>query len=358
MLRIATLVACVVTLAAGIPLGALQTRPAALDQRLGLFARYLDGLRVQAGIPGLSAAVLVDRRIVWEQGFGFQDVEARIAANSNTLYPVASLTKTFTSTLLLQCVEAGRLDLDASIRQYTSVVPDAAATVRHVLSMTSDAPAGSVFRYDGDRYAALTSVVEACTGQPFQVALASQILDRLGMSDSVPGHDLAEPSPALASLFAPATLESYRRALTRIAKPYRSVGRRYAPAGYPPRGINAAAGLVSTVRDLARYDAALDDHVLLGDQTQQLAWMPSTLRGGRHGPYGLGWFTQSIAGGESIVWHYGLWPSFSSLIVKRPDRGATLILLANSDGLNARFPMAAGDVRVSPFARAFLSILD
>ena len=87
--------------------------------------------------------------------------------------------------------------------------------------MTSDAPAGSVFRYDGDRYAALTSVVEACTGQPFQVALASQILDRLGMSDSVPGHDLAEPSPALASLFAPTTLESYRRALTRIAKPYR-----------------------------------------------------------------------------------------------------------------------------------------
>jgi hypothetical protein len=55
------------------------------------------------------------------------------------------------------------------------------------------------------------------------------------------------------------------------------------------------------------------------------------------------------------VWHYGLWPSFSSLIVKRPDRGATLILLANSDGLNARFPMAEGDVRVSPFARAFLS---
>jgi CubicO group peptidase (beta-lactamase class C family) len=111
------------------------------------------------------------------------------------------------------------------------------------------------------------------------------------------------------------------------------------------------------VRDLARYDAALDDHVLLGDQTQQLAWTPFSLRNGGRGPYGLGWFTQSI-GGESMVWHYGLWPSFSSLILKRPDRGATLILLANSDGLNARFPMADGDVRVSPFARAFLNLLD
>ena len=358
MLRIPLVIACVLTIVAGAPLGGFQTRSAALDQRLGLLSRYLDGLRVQAGIPGLSAAVVVDRRIVWEQGFGYQDAERRIAANPNTLYPVASLTKTFASTLLLQCVEAGRLDLDAPMRQYTSAVPDASATVRHVLSMTSEAPAGSIFRYDGDRYATLTVVAEACTGQPFRVALATQVLDRLGMFDSVPGHDLGDPSPALASLFAPATLDRYQRALTRIAKPYRSLGRRYAPADYPPRGINAAAGLVSTVRDLARYDAALDDHVLLGQQTQQLAWTPFSLRNGRRGPYGLGWFTQSIAGGESIVWHYGLWPSFSSLIVKRPDRGATLILLANSDGLNARFAMAAGDVRVSPFARAFLSILD
>jgi CubicO group peptidase (beta-lactamase class C family) len=355
---IAVLAACVLTVAACVPLGAFQARPAALDQRVALFARYLDGLRLQAGIPGLSAAVVVDRRIFWEQGFGYEDAEGRVAASPNTLYPVASLTKTFASTLLLQCVEAGRLDLNAPMRQYTSSVPDASATVHHVLSMTSDAPAGSMFRYDGDRYSTLTSVVEACAGRPFRVALATQILDRLGMFDSVPGHDLADPPPALASLFAPTTLESYRRALTRIAKPYRSVGRRYAPADYPPRGINAAAGLVSTVRDLARYDAALDDGILVGDQTRQLAWTPSSLRDGRRGPYGLGWFTQSIGGGESIVWHFGLWPSFSSLIVKRPDRGVTLILLANSDGLNARFPMAAGDVRVSPFARAFLSVLD
>jgi CubicO group peptidase (beta-lactamase class C family) len=356
VLRIATLIACVVVVA-GIPLRAFQAGPAVFDQRLALFARYLDGLRVQAGIQGLSAAVVVEGRIAWEQGFGYQDAEARMAATPGTPYPVASLTKTFASVLLLQCVEAGRLDLDAPMRQYTSAVPDASATVRQVLSMTSDSPAGSVYRYDGDRYAALTSVVEACTGRPFRVALASQILDRLGMSDSVPGHDLADSPSALASLFASTTLERYRQVLTRLAKPYRSLGRRYQPADYPPRGINAAAGLVSTVRDLARYDAALDDDVLLGDQTRQVAWTPFSLRDGRRGPYGLGWFTQSI-GGELIVWHYGLWPSFSSLIVKRPDRGATLILLANADGLNARFPMADGDVRVSPFARAFLSLLD
>ena len=100
--------------------------------------------------------------------------------------------------------------------------------------MTSDAPAGSVYRYDGDRYAALTSVVEACTGRPFRVALESEILDRLGMSDSVPGHDLADPPLALASLFVSTTLERYRQALTRLAKPYRSL------AGLRARRLPAA----------------------------------------------------------------------------------------------------------------------
>ena len=115
-----------------------QAAPVTFDERLALFARYVDGLRLQGGIPGLSAAVVRDGRIVWEQGLGFQDVEARIPATPDTPYPIASIAKTFTSTLLLQCVEQGRLDLDAAMRQYTSAVPDASATVRHVLSMSSD----------------------------------------------------------------------------------------------------------------------------------------------------------------------------------------------------------------------------
>ena len=69
--------------------------------------------------------------------------------------------------------------------------------------------------------------------------------------------------------------------------------------------------------------------------------------------YALGWFVQSTAAGRA-VWHYGQWPTFSSLILKLPDRAVTLILLANSDGLSSRFPLTSGDVAVSPFAQAFI----
>ena len=323
------------------------------ERRVALFTRYVESLRIQAGIPGLSAAITFNGRVVWEAGLGFADVDARVAAAPHTPYPIASITKTATSTLLMRCVEERRLNLDAPIRTYTPTVPDANATVRQVLAMASDTPAGSIYRYDGDRFVALTPVVEACTGVSYRVALASHILDRLGMSDSVPGHDLEALTDAASAAFDQPTLTRYRAALARIAKPYVVRGSRPTLSEYPPKGVNASAGLVSTVRDLARYDAAIDDHVLMSSATQLVAWTPFRLATGREAPYALGWFVQSTVAGRA-VWHYGQWPTFSSLILKLPDRGLTLILLANSDGLSGRFPLAAGDVAVSPFARAFI----
>jgi CubicO group peptidase (beta-lactamase class C family) len=323
------------------------------EQRITLFTRYLEALRIQAGIPGLSAAITSNGRIIWEGGLGFADLEASVAAAPHTPYPVASITKTATSTLLMQCVEGSRLNLDAPIRTYTAAVPDANATVRQVLAMASDAAAGSTYRYDGDRFAALTPVVETCTGDSYRVALATRILDRIGMSESVPGQDLEGLTDAASAAFDVATLTRYRAVLARIAKPYVVRDRRPTLSEYPPKGINASAGLVSTVRDLARYDAAIDDHVLMASATQLIAWTPFRLASGRDSPYALGWFVQATVAGRA-VWHYGQWPTFSSLILKLPDRGLTLILLANSDGLSSRFPLAAGDVAVSPFARAFI----
>ncbi len=324
------------------------------DQRIALFARYVDPLRTQLGIPGLSAAVVSRGRIVWESGFGSADVERRIAATAATPYRIASITKTVTSTLLLQCVARGTLDLDQSMRNYGVTVPDAAATVRQVLAMASDQPAGSRYRYDGDRFATLTAIVDLCMRSPFRQALRTEILDRLAMIDSVPGQDLEAPSAQVAAGFDEPTLARYRAVIARLAKPYTVNGNGPVLADYPPRGISAAAGLISTVRDLARYDAAIDNAILLSADAQAVAWTPFVLANGQRSPYGLGWFTQTTDAGRT-VWHYGLWPTFSSLILKVPARGMTLILLANSDGLSARFPLADGDVMVSPFARAFIA---
>jgi CubicO group peptidase (beta-lactamase class C family) len=329
-----------------------------LDDRLALFGRYLAALQRQTGIPGLSAVILVDRRPVWEVGLGRQSIEGGVPATPDTPYSIASITKTFTSTLLLGCVEHGTLNLDEPIRRYSTLVPEPGATVRHVLTHTSEGVPGQSFRYNGDRFAALTPVVESCWGAPFRVVLAREILSRLAMQSSVPGHDLEQPDAATAELFDRDVLARYQRVLLTIARPYAVDSRgRASPSAFPPRGINASAGLISTARDLAQYDRAIDDHVLLRPETQELAWTPATTTSGQRIPYGLGWFTERVSG-DRVVWHYGLWGNaFSSLILKVPDRGLTLILLANSDGLSSRVPLAAGEVRASPFAEAFLTIM-
>jgi CubicO group peptidase (beta-lactamase class C family) len=334
--------------------GRAQSRD--LDSDLALFGRYVDSLARQARIPGLSAAIVRSGQVVSLHSYGFQDVEGRVAATPDTLYDIASLTKTFASTLLMQCVERGTLTLDEPIRRYTTAIPEASATIRHVLSHTSQGTPGAEYRYDGARYAALTDVISACHGRPFRQALAAEILDRVAMAGTVPGHDLDRPSPSLAALFDAPTLARYAAAIGRLATPYTTTGNGVARADFPPRDISASAGLLSSVVDLAKYDVAIDAHVFVAAGTQQLAWTNavSTTTAQRL-PYALGWFVQQY-NATRVVWHYGLWPQYSALYLKVPDRQLTLIILGNSGGVSEAFGLADGDVTASPFARAFLRL--
>lgn len=340
---------------------AQQGAAAADQERLAQFQQSLDSLRRQYGIPGLSAAIVSNGRIIWEGGFGFQDVENQIPATPDTPYRIASITKTFASMMLMRCVERGTLNLDTPMRSYTSGIADSRVTVRHPFTHTSQSsPPGEKFTYSGDRYNFLTPVIDACGGQPFREALAKTILDRLEMRDSVPGQDMEFPSPQVAAMFTPETLQRYTRVIQRLAKPYVvDSGGRAILSAYPPRGIAAAAGLISTVRDMARFDAAIDQHILLQPQTQQQAWTNHVNSKGQRLPHALGWFVQTY-GSERFIWHYGYWGTFSALYLKVPGRNITLILLANSSGLSAPFSNAlggAGDVLGSPFAVRFLQML-
>ena len=158
----------------------MRAAPPDDDAKVALFERYLESLRRSTHVPGVSGLILRDGRAVWMKGLGYQDLESRVVANADTLYDIASLTKTFTSTLLLQCVERRTLSLDEPMSRYTTAIPEASATVRHVLTHTSLGSPGAVYRYDGSRFSALTAVVSACQGKPFRLAVAD-ILDRSAM---------------------------------------------------------------------------------------------------------------------------------------------------------------------------------
>lgn len=182
-----------------------------------------DLVRSYAAEHGFSGTVLVDRRgekLAFES-FGLAERAFNAPAANDTRYRIASVTKLFTATLIMQLVEQGRIDLQAPVRTYlpdyagdpsitlhsllnhTSglINPDAGADpgkgvplyqlphtreqlVADFASTSSEHPVGSHFDYSNADYYVLGRVIEVVTGQPFEEVLAARILTPLGMADS------------------------------------------------------------------------------------------------------------------------------------------------------------------------------
>jgi CubicO group peptidase (beta-lactamase class C family) len=319
---------------------------------------YLDALRQQTGIPGMSAAVVSEGQVIWDKGYGFQNLATRERATPDTPYLVGDMSGTLAAILLLQCVEQRRVGLDEPFSRYGLTAPEPGATMRGLLSHAAPAGAKEPFAYSPERYANLTALVEWCAPQSYRKSVAHRILNRLAMQNSVPGTDLIDPALQLPEgLFAEEDLQRYRDVLSRIAVPYKVTGRNKTDrTDLPIVGMSAATGLVSTVRDLAQLDAALQSSLLLEPETLAFAWSPSAERNGLPSPMGLGWFVQFYRG-ERVVWHFGSVPNaYSSLVLMLPAKKVTLILLANSDGLSSAFQLQTGDVTRSLFANVFLKL--
>jgi CubicO group peptidase (beta-lactamase class C family) len=337
----------------------------------------LEALRQRLRIPGMSAAIADNDRIVWVRGFGTAKLDGHVPAAPETIYHLASLTKPYASTVLLQLVEEGRLDLEMPVSHFgITIERSTPVKLWHLLSHTSGEPPGTRYRYDGNAFARLTQVIEHATGRPFITELVDRIIRPLALTHTAPNPEdprgvrslitsvdvTPEDVQRARAVFAASGLprESIEAAL---AQGYaRAWGRWFWPTGLfgpmrpMPHGftLSATGGLAASAVDVARFSIALDDGRLLSDAIRARAWAAPIGRDGRLLPYALGWFVQQDHG-DRLVWHYGHGFESSSLIVKIPDRRLTFVVLANSDGLS-RWRGLGDDanVRSSPAATLFL----
>jgi len=300
----------------------------------------LEAIRRDLKVTGMSAAIVQDGAVSWSRGFGFADREAGVAATPATSYHLASLTKTFAATVLLQLVEEGKLDLEAPVADFGIDLPG--VRVKHLLSHTSAGTPGAAFHYDGDRFALLDRVVAVASGRSFAELVVERIVLPLGLSATAPNVQNAAAFGLTG--YDPAAFAG------NLAAGYTSDGS--GRQAYPGH-FSTAAGLISSVLDMAAYSQALDADRLLRRETRDRAWTPTLTPAGAALPYGLGWFVTDYRG-VKVVWHYGYWTANSSLIVKVPERGLTFVVLANTDGLSRPFNLGAGDLLSSPLAREFL----
>jgi CubicO group peptidase (beta-lactamase class C family) len=316
-------------------------------QTLAEFESQLDGLRSQLAIPGMAAIVMVHDTVVWEGSLGIADIPSQKRVTPLTRFHLASLTKTFASTIVLQLVEQGLVNLDDPISNYGLTLPGPGIIrVRHLLSHTSEGVPGDQFRYNGDRFALLDQVIQRATNESFARRVMERIITPLAL-------DQTAPNPLNAAAFA-ASGKDAAAYIAGMATGYGVDDRtRPVPVAYPA-SFSSAAGLVSTARDVARYSTALDAGQFLSAATRTLAYTPARGADNRILPYGLGWFISTVSG-HTLVWHYGYWTGNSSLIIKEPSRGLTFVALTNSDQLSARFRLGSGDLMSSTVAQAFVN---
>jgi CubicO group peptidase (beta-lactamase class C family) len=259
-----------------------------------------------------------------------------------------------TAALVLRCVEDRRLSLDERAGAFVPSSPDADATIGQLLTHTSGSADNLVYAYRPQRLDPLRVAIRACTGDSFRETVANT-LGEMAMVDSVPGPDVVTLVPPAEGIPSASDRERYADLVTRLATPYAiDVRKRASATQYGVTTLTPSSGLMSTVRDFAKFDKALRQGFLRAD-TLNTAWRAPAGRGGQPFPHGMGWFVQTYRG-ELVVWQFGVGQGSSSLMVTLPAKGLTMILFANSDRLVRPFPLADGDISVSPFAQLFFNL--
>ncbi|HET8669300.1 MAG TPA: serine hydrolase [Candidatus Saccharimonadales bacterium] len=329
------------------------------EQRLARFEKQADELRTLLKIPGMSAVIVKDQKVLWAKGFGFADFESRIPATPDTLYSIASLTKTFAATIIMQLVEQGKLDLDEPMSNYSTDFKNDSVKVKHLLSHTSNGPTpGDRYLYDGNQFNYLTAVIEKKNGKPFREVIVETFLDPLSMASSVPGHTVVDEEDKWAPVLGRDNLKRYARDLSRLSQPYTLYGdSEIVHVPYPPkRFFGAAAGLLSTVLDMAKFDTAIDRHLFLKKETQEKAWTNFVSNSGQRLLHGFGWFVTDYRG-IKLIWHFGHWGTgFSAIYLKVPEKNLSLVMLANSEALADHQFQVGEDIANNLFACNFLRL--
>ncbi|MCG8490840.1 MAG: beta-lactamase family protein [Sneathiellales bacterium] len=304
-------------------------------EKLALFAAEIDFLHDYLRIAGLATALYRKDKLLWFKGSGYADLQRKKPVTLDTPFHLASLTKTYAATVILQQVDAGKLQLDQPVSSCgVKIRQEKRITIRHLLSHTSHNEPGEAYRYDGAQFARLDTVLENCTGHSFEYLLKHRILTPLALQQTGKMGDVFSPP---------------------LAKPYKLDRDNRLVEGKYQDYFGSSAGIIASIADYAGYIAGLRSGKLLPEKQLNLLFTPTRSTKGYSLPYALGWFVETI-NGETIVWHYGYWSSVSTLVLIVPQQDLVFLAFANTDALSRGFNLGKGRVSSSPLAAAFIDL--
>jgi len=339
--------------AAALPLQAqlVQPTPEALAE---LDAR-IEAEMEENNIPGTLVAVVSRGRVLHVKTYGMANVELRVPVTDSTVFEIGSISKQFVSAAMMLLVQDGRVALDDPIHDYLADLPSEwlGVTIRQLLTHTSGIPdyeeiqtyeayrfrftpeeiirvahtrpmdfaSGTGWYYSNTGYFLLSLIVERVEGQPLGDVLRRRVWGPLGMGQT----RMADPEDIIPHRAAGYWVDRMGEALMN-----RDATQTSSTLG--------AGGIVSSVHDMAKWDAALYGEELLSAQSKETMWTPAILPNGDNTQYAFGWGVRPYRGHRTQS-HNGMVAGFVASFTRLPDVEMAVIVFAN------RYRVSSGRLR-------------
>ena len=317
---------------------------------------YIQAEMEDKHLPALALAVVKEGEVVKKEVYGLSSVELNVPAKLDTSFVLASITKTFVFSAILQMVEAGEFSLDDSVTELLPELPEhwEPVTVRHCLSHTSGLPnlrkgysfiaftkegilaelykmpfdpPGQKTKYNATNFMLLAMIIGEVSGQDWKDYLKEHLFDPLGMHNTVFG-DSRDIIPGRASLYSniepsPDRLSPWEP----NEKPVFAEDKIYTMnLMYLP--FYGGAGYNSTIEDMITWELALASGEVLKPETLKASSIPIKLHNGEESRFGLGWAVRTRKG-HSIMESGGAW---ATAWVRLLDHDLRVIVLTNLHG--------------------------
>ena len=324
----------------------IQSIPSAeLDRYRKLVEDFYQSAFARGRFNG-SFLVAKNGQIIYENYSGYRDPRRRTdSITPNTSFHLASVSKTFTGMAVLKLWEEGKIDIEKPVAEYIPGFPLPDVSVKSLLNHRSGIPnyvhymeklgwdrkqfitnedvlnfliqrrkdiqigaPDKRFSYSNTNYALLALLVERVTGQHFAEYMRISFFEPLGMNDTY----VYTPSDSARSL------SSYFYSGREYAFDYLDL-------------VYGDKNIYSTVRDLLKWDQALQGGMFFKPQTLEAAYTGYSNEKKGINNYGLGWRLQQYPNNKKIIYHNGWWHGNRTAFYRLPDENTTIIALCNND---------------------------
>lgn len=308
---------------------------------------YIDSVMLDRNIPGLQLAIVKDGSIVKTGAYGIANIEDDIPVDSNTLFAINSMTKTFTGVAVMQLVEEGKVRLDAPVGEYLEELPDAwkKITIRQLMSHTSGLPnmmspmaellatweevqqlpvkfaPGTDFDYNQTNYAIIGKLINTISGSNFETFIQQ------GQLKAVSAERTIEAGFGHYDEVIPHSARGYT---------YFKTGSLTHVYEYFPPECRTAAGMSATATEMARWYIALQKGKLISLKSLTELWAPAVLDNGQTKAFGrtlngyaIGTPVMVNAEGGNVIATIG---GARSAALTYLDKGITIVVLTNLQG--------------------------